>query len=100
MDGSDYGQGKNNLTTDDCRLIVTYLVENVGTSAEKMELIAQAKISIGMNRHELLMSWGAPDDTNTTNTAYGSSTQWIYGNPLYSANYVYMSDDVITTIQN
>lgn len=99
-DGEYYGDGKNNLTTDECRAIITYLAERVGSSVQSLESISNAKISIGMNRHELLMSWGLPNDINSTHTASGERAQWVYGNPIYGANYVYLDNDVITTIQN
>lgn len=99
-DGGQYGNGKSSLNIDECRAIITYLVERVGSSAQSLESISSGKITIGMNRHELLMSWGVPSDTNNTTTVGGKSSQWVYGNPIYGANYVYLDNDVITAIQN
>lgn len=88
------------VSEQDCRNIITYLVDNVESSAPTLEKISKAEISIGMNRHELLMSWGVPNDVNTTTVSSGTSAQWIYGDPIYGANYVYLDNDVITAIQN
>lgn len=88
------------VSEQDCRNVITYLVDNVESSAPSLEQISKAEISVGMNRHELLMSWGVPNDVNTTTVAGGTSAQWIYGDPIYGANYVYLDNDVITAIQN
>lgn len=83
------------LTNTECRNVVTYLVNNVGSSGQALESISEAKITIGMNRHELLLSWGVPNDVNSTHTTYGSSAQWVY-----NSSYVYLDGDIITAIQN
>ena len=88
------------VSEQDCRNVITYLVDNVESSAPSLEQISKAEISVGMNRHELLMSWGVPNDVNTTTVAGGTSAQWIYGDPIYGANYVYLDNDVVTAIQN
>ena len=91
---------KVGVTEEDCRNVITYLVNNVESSAANLERISNGEISIGMNRHELLMSWGVPSDVNSTHTTGGSRDQYVYGNPIYGANYVYLDNDVITAIQN
>ena len=88
------------VSEQDCRNVITYLVDNVESSAPTLEKISRAEISIGMNRHELLMSWGVPNDVNSTTVSGGTSAQWVYGDPIYGANYVYLDNDVITAIQN
>lgn len=52
--------------------------------------IAERKIWIGMDKHQLYLSWGLPDDTNNTTNSYGISSQFVYGDPIYNANYVYL----------
>ncbi len=94
-DGEQYGEGKNYLTTKECRAIITYLVDRVGSSAQSLESISNAEINIGMNRHELLMAWGLPRDINSTHTAAGERAQWVY-----NSSYVYLENDVITVVQN
>lgn len=104
QDGEDWKYNiqspTTNVTEADCRNVITYLVENINSSAENLERISNAKISVGMNRHELLMSWGVPNDVNSTLTAAGSNDQYVYGNPIYGASYVYLDNDIITAIQN
>lgn len=102
-DGSwqyDINNPTTKLTEQECRNVITYLVNNVGSSAQSLEAISEAKISIGMNVHELQLSWGLASDINNTTTAAGKSSQWVYGNPIYGASYVYLDNDVITAIQN
>lgn len=91
---------KVSVTEEDCRSVITYLVNNVESSAANLERVSNGEISIGMNRHELLMSWGVPSDVNSTHTTSGSRDQYVYGNPIYGASYVYLDNDVITAIQN
>ena len=58
-----------------------------------------------MNELELNLSWGNPNDKNNTTGSWGIHTQWVYGNPIYEANYVYLegkdSDSMkVTSWQN
>lgn len=34
------------------------------------------------------------------NKSGGDWEQWVYGNPIYGANYVYFDNDIVTSIQN
>jgi hypothetical protein len=74
-------------------------------SKQECEDMAAKKIWIGMNELELNLSWGNPNDKNNTTGSWGIHTQWVYGNPIYGANYVYLegkdSDSLkVTSWQN
>lgn len=53
-------------------------------------------VAIGMTADEVLASkWGAPEKKNITETASGTSEQWVYPNNQY----VYLEDGIVTGIQ-
>lgn len=56
--------------------------------------VVDREVMVGMSEAMVLLSWGGPDDINTTATAQGSSEQWVYGN-----NYVYFANGVVTAFQ-
>lgn len=60
----------------------------------------EGKIYVGMPEELLRISWGDPHDVNTTTTARGSHSQWVYKTGAYSRNYVYVEKGRITGIQN
>lgn len=52
---------------------------------------------IGMTANEVLNStWGNPQKKNKTTTKYGISEQWVYSDNRY----VYLNNEVVTTIQD
>ena len=61
--------------------------------------VFERKIAIGMTSEQVMWSWGPPSKRNTTTTGGGTHEQWIYGNPLSKAQYVYFDNGVLTTIQ-
>lgn len=61
--------------------------------------IKEQKVSIGMTKEQVLLSWGKPDDINKTILTNLMSEQWVYGDPLYGAQYVYFDNDVVTALQ-
>ena len=51
---------------------------------------------IGMTKEEVLDStWGAPKDKNITETANGTSEQWVYS----TSRYIYFDNGKVTAIQ-
>ena len=63
--------------------------------AEEAECDRKGGVAIGMTKTQVLAScWGKPERVNTTITAGLRSEQWVYG-----YNYVYLRDDVVTSIQ-
>ena len=67
--------------------------------SEDDKRVFDGKISVGMSAVQVMWSWGVPNKKNTTTTSVGTHEQWIYGNPLSHAQYVYLENGVLTTIQ-
>lgn len=62
--------------------------------------IACRRFGMGMTAAQLRASLGAPNDVNRTVTRYGTHEQWIYGEPISGATYIYLEDGIITSWQN
>ncbi|HAW08738.1 MAG TPA: hypothetical protein DCW42_06165 [Bacteroidetes bacterium] len=67
-------------------------------SAKDCETILAGKVRIGMDVEQCRESWGNPDRMNNTTTAYGTDTQWCYGDFCSSA--LYFHNGILRTIQN
>ena len=67
---------------------------------DKVDLIKQGKIRVGMTKEQVRISWGNPNDINRTTTMYGTREQWVYKGYDYDRDYVYFDGDICTTIQN
>jgi len=52
------------------------------------------KVTIGMSKEMCELSWGKPDNINSTISSGKKSEQWVYDN-----NYLYFDNGVLTTIQ-
>lgn len=57
---------------------------------EECQNIAERKIWIGMTEDQLILSWGLANDRNNSAYSFGINSQWVYGSPIYGANYVYL----------
>ncbi len=75
-------------TPDNCKKI-TSICLNLW-SLDECTNIAERKIWIGMTENQLILSWGLPDKRNNTTNSWGISTQWVYGDSLYGADYAYL----------
>lgn len=60
------------------------------------DLIIAKKVETGMNREMARLSWGTPDDINTTSGNFGTHEQWVYKD----GNYLYFDNGKLTSIQN
>ena len=67
---------------------------------EFIKLIAERKVAIGMTKVEVVYAWGSPNDINRTISSNSTWEQWVFGNPIYGANYVYFDDGIVTSMQN
>lgn len=63
---------------------------------EKANKLLDGIIWIGCTKEMVILSWGKPEDINTTVTSYGKREQWVYG----LGSYVYFKDGKVTAIQN
>ena len=89
-------QGRRSWSNDECILIISKLFDS-GSSREQLLSISESKVWIGMSFRQLLYSWGAPNDINTTAVAGTKSHQLVYGG--IDASYVYVEDGLVTAYQ-
>lgn len=61
--------------------------------------IGERKIFIGMTADEARQSWGAPNKVNTSIGSYGRHEQWVYDRGRSRAQYVYVENGVVTSMQ-
>ena len=61
--------------------------------------VANRSIIIGMSANEAVRSWGQPAKVNTSVGAYGRREQWVYRRGGQAAQYVYVDDGVVTSVQ-
>ncbi|AJS58281.1 hypothetical protein [Paenibacillus sp. IHBB 10380] len=57
--------------------------------------IVKQKISIGMNKDQVLMSWGGPNDINSYTSSNLHMEQWVYDN-----SYIYFYDGILKSWSN
>lgn len=59
-------------------------------------------LQVGMTSDEVMLSLGgSPNHQNDTHTAFGTSSQWVYGSlEKYNAKYVYLENNVLTSWQD
>ena len=67
-------------------------------SQEIKNAVIEHKVHIGMTMEQCRESWGNPDRVNNTTTAYGTDTQWCYGD--FCSNALYFHNGTLKTIQN
>jgi hypothetical protein len=58
------------------------------------DLILKGKVKIGMTKKMCKLSWGEPDDINSTISSGRNTEQWVY-----NENYLYFDGNKLTTIQ-
>lgn len=81
------------INATDHALTLQVLAELYGQ--ENADLIANKKVKIGMTQEMCLLSWGAPEDVNSTITNGVKFDQWVYS----ITSYLYFENGVLTTIQ-
>ncbi len=77
----------------------TYTLESAARFTKKFgkenfDRILQGKVKIGMTKEMCKLSWGTPKDINETISVGNKSEQWVY-----SENYLYFDNGILTTIQ-
>lgn len=78
-----------------------YMVLCMKTLAKEDECegIIDKKYWIGMSKDWAKASLGTPNDINETGTANGTREQWIYGDPISGATYLYFENGILTSFQ-
>jgi hypothetical protein len=61
------------------------------------EDVKEGKMRLGMNKEEVVCSWGMPEDINRTVGIGGVHEQWVYGD---FGPYLYFDDGVLTSWQD
>lgn len=103
---TDKSKKGSNLTLDECKEIVNILLrfrhEDITKISDDTKDIIEGKGSIGMSKTELLLSYGVPNDINTTTSFWGVNEQWVYNKNIYgiSAIYVYLDNNKVTSYQD
>jgi colicin import membrane protein len=86
-------------TSAECTIIISKLFDS-GATEQELDLVADGKYAIGMHEMSLLYSVGSPRDINTTSSFGYKRSQYVYGDPLYNATYIYVENGTVTTVQN
>lgn len=87
------------FTPDQCTTIISKLYD-LDSDKAHLDNVVAAEVSVGMRTEEVIFGIGTPNKDNSTNTAAGNSAQWVYGDPLSHALYVYIDNGVVTATQN
>lgn len=69
--------------------------DNLSWSTDDCESIANRQVSVGMNKAQVLLSWGKPSQINKTIAQNASREQWVYG----LRSYLYFTGDSLTSMQ-
>ncbi|WP_156914542.1 hypothetical protein [Cupriavidus sp. amp6] len=79
------------------------LEERKVLTEQEWEAIDKRHIFIGMSAFAVRCAWGVPNDINRTITKYGTSEQWVYGHYgryASSRKYIYLTNGVVTALQD
>lgn len=102
-DGWPMADNRKGITAEECKTLIglLYLQRDGYANQEAwIKSVAERKVAIGMTKVEVVYAWGSPSDINRTITGGNTHEQWVFGNPIYGANYVYFDNDTVTSIQN
>jgi hypothetical protein len=67
---------------------------------EAANAIASGGVFVGMTAAEVRRSWGAPHKINATVSGSGTSQQWVYRREHNQAQYIYLDNGVVRSIQS
>lgn len=62
--------------------------------------INNRRILVGMTADEARRSWGNPTKINSTIGSYGKHEQWVYSRGRAQAQYIYVENGVVTSMQS
>ena len=79
-----------------------YLEEYPDVDPVIRECILSNKIQLGMNKKQVIASWGKPRDINKSVGSWGVHEQWIYGEygTIYKVYYLYFENGILTSWQD
>lgn len=90
---------EGNLTLEIAKRLMQDCANTFGNKDRCEEIIAE-KFWIGMTSDWATMSLGNPNDVNTTVVNGLERRQFVYGDPIYGATYLYFDNGVLTSYQN
>ena len=74
------------------------------TGLEKMNIVKRAlangSVYIGMQKSDLLIAIGGPEDINKSVGSWGEHLQYVYRYGSYDRIYIYLENGVVTSWQN
>lgn len=91
-------EGVKRLTDDQCEIVISKLYD-IDSNEEHLKGVVDSKVWVGQDYRLLIYSWGTPNDLNSTTTLLGTHMQWVYGDPLNGANYVYLDNGTVSSYQ-
>lgn len=65
-----------------------------------LSAMAAGKVTRGMTRQQVRSAWGRPTKINETVGSYGVHEQWVYDRGDFRAQYVYLENGIVTSIQS
>lgn len=74
-------------------------INNLNVPDELKRIIKERKIRIGMTEKQVILSWGYPDDKNSSIGSYGRHEQWIYRIEDFKADYLYFENGILNSYQ-
>lgn len=79
---------------------ITNYYEKVSDITKLPQIIVKKAPYIGMPKDELVnSSWGIPKKVNRDTTVNGIKEQWVYDRPYNRTSYVYVTNGIVTAIQ-
>lgn len=73
--------------------------EKAGLQESITKAIVNRQLVIGMTKSDVLKSWGKATQINYANYAGNREEQWVYGNSVETAKYLYFDGDILTSMQ-
>lgn len=67
--------------------------------ATMMERVLNHGLKAGMPSYLVMLSWGCPDDVNTTSNGSSTHEQWVYNHSRSKTYYVYLTNGKVTSWQ-
>jgi hypothetical protein len=74
-------------------------IDNLNVPDEFKKIIKERKIRLGMTDKQVILSWGKPDDKNSSIGSYGRHEQWIYRIEDFKADYLYFENGILNSYQ-